>query len=136
MQGGTIQPYRLPSGSRQRPSGRVTTVEPRDYVREGRQYASDVRDGRVTACEPVRWAIERQDRDLQRAATDPTWPFVWSDSHAADICAFAEKLPHVEGKWPSPTIVLQPWQCFVLTTLFGWRQGRSEPAPIHGSKAK
>ena len=62
------------------------------------------------ACEPVRWAVERQERDLQQAATDPSWPYLWSHEHATAICTFAETLPHVEGKWATPTIDLQPWQ--------------------------
>jgi phage terminase large subunit-like protein len=36
------------------------------------------------------------------------------------VCAFIEKLPHVKGRWSTPTIVLEPWQCFLLTTIFGW----------------
>jgi phage terminase large subunit-like protein len=65
-------------------------------------------------------ACERQDRDLKRR--DATWPYLWSDKHAIDICQFAETLPHIEGTWNSRTIQLEPWQIFVLTTLFGWRR--------------
>jgi phage terminase large subunit-like protein len=75
--------------------------------------------GRVVACEWVRLACERQERDLAR--TD--WAFTWDAWHANDICDFVEKLPHVEGTWPTPTITLEPWQVFILTTLFGWRRG-------------
>jgi phage terminase large subunit-like protein len=84
-------------------------------------YERDVLDGRIVACQPLRWAIERQQRDRQRAAADPSWPFIWSPEHAASICAFTESLPHVEGRWSTPNIVLQPWQVWLLSTLFGWR---------------
>lgn len=33
---------------------------------------------------------------------------------------FLEQLPHVEGKWKSRTIHLEPWQCFFVTAVFGW----------------
>jgi phage terminase large subunit-like protein len=77
--------------------------------------------GRQVACEWVRLACARQDRDQKRAA-DPACPFYWDDWHARDICDFAEKLPHVEGQWATPTILLEAWQIFILTTAFGWRR--------------
>lgn len=40
---------------------------------------------------------------------------------ANDVCSFIEKLPHVEGKWTTPTIVLHPAHVFVLVNLFGFR---------------
>jgi phage terminase large subunit-like protein len=83
---------------------------------------ADVLAGRVVACKWVKLACERQDRDQKRAATDSTCPFVWSDWHARDVCDFVEKLPHIEGTWKSATITLEPWQIFILTTIFGWRQ--------------
>lgn len=36
------------------------------------------------------------------------------------MCVFIERLPHIRGRWKSPTLVLEPWQCFILTTVFGW----------------
>jgi phage terminase large subunit-like protein len=75
----------------------------------------------------VKLACERQDRDAMRAATDPTWPYVWSDAHAVEACAFLERLPHIEGQWATPTITLEPVQVFWIACLFGWRQ-RTHPA--------
>jgi phage terminase large subunit-like protein len=99
----------------------------RDYGLVARQYAADVLGGRIPACQWVRLACERQDRDSMRAATDPAWPYVWSDAHAAEACAFLEQLPHVEGTWSTPTITLQPCQVFWVACLFGWRH-RAHPA--------
>lgn len=56
-----------------------------------------------------------------RALTDASWPYVWSDAHAVEACAFIEQLPHVEGKWASATIVLEPAQVFLIACLYGWR---------------
>ena len=56
-----------------------------------------------------------------RAMTDPSWPYVWSDAHAMEACAFLERLPHIEGKWATATIRLEPAQIFLVSTLFGWR---------------
>lgn len=82
----------------------------------------DVLAGRQVACEWVKLACARQENDIKRTASDPACPFYWDDWHAVDVCGFAEKLPHVEGQWATPTIWLEPWQIFLLTTVFGWRR--------------
>jgi len=75
---------------------------------------------RIVAGKWLKLACARQRRDRGRAG-DPTWPYAWSPWHARDVCDFIEKLPHIEGAWATPTIVLEPVQVFLLTTLFGWR---------------
>jgi phage terminase large subunit-like protein len=99
----------------------------RDYGTVARQYAADVLSGKTAACQWVRLACERQDRDMMRATTDERWPYVWSDAHAAEACAFLEQLPHVEGSWDTLTIRLAPCQVFWVSCLFGWRH-RAHPA--------
>jgi phage terminase large subunit-like protein len=42
-------------------------------------------------------------------------------------CTFLEQLPHTEGKWATPLIRLEPWQVFLVTSLFGWRV-RGDPS--------
>lgn len=41
---------------------------------------------------------------------------------ANDACEFIEKLPHVEGEWETPTIVLHPSHVFFVVNLFGFRK--------------
>ena len=112
----TLEPHRVSKASG--PDAPVVVVPSRDYGAIALQYAADVLEGRQVACQWVRLAVERQDRDLRRSDA----PWVWSDRHATAACAFLEQLPHVEGAWGSGTIVLQPWQVFLVTALFGWRQ--------------
>jgi phage terminase large subunit-like protein len=125
---GTVRPCRERKATN-RPPGRSDDgrrsqafLESRDFIAIANGYIRDILAGRIVACGKVRLACARQDRDLKRAATDPSWPYVWSDQQATEVCAFAETLPHIEGEWDSPTIHLEPWQIFVLTTLFGWRR--------------
>src|SRR5262245_16166573 len=119
---GTVRPCRLPKTAAKRRSRPATPLVPRDYLTIARTYAQDVLEGRIVACQPVRQAIQRQERDRRRSANDATWPYAWSELHAAAVCQFAESMVHVEGKWATPTITLQPWQVWLLTTLFGWRR--------------
>ena len=81
----------------------------------------DVLAGKVMAGKWTRLACARQKRDLDREWNDPTWPYVWRPDYVAAVCAFVERLPHVEGKWATPTITLEPAQIFLLACLFGWR---------------
>lgn len=48
--------------------------------------------------------------------------FEFSAEQATHVCRFIEKLPHVEGNWSTPTIVLDPFQVFLLVQLFGFRR--------------
>jgi phage terminase large subunit-like protein len=66
-------------------------------------------------------AAARMLRDLERAKS-PDCPFYLDAWEAGNPCDFAEKLPHIEGEWPTPTIRLEPAQVFVLVNVFGWRQ--------------
>jgi phage terminase large subunit-like protein len=105
----------------------------RDHVALARAYQADVLEGRIPACVWVRRALERQARDLERANT-PGFPYWFDPAAAANPCQIAELLPHIKGPdafvvgrdaagreiW-NP-LVLQPWQCWILTTIFGWRR--------------
>jgi phage terminase large subunit-like protein len=119
---GTYEPHRDRKRPG-RPKGRApeAPASGRDYVGIARQYAADVLSGQIVACTWVRRACERQDRDSMRSATDPAWPFVWSDAHAVEACRFIEQCPHVEGAWRTATITLEPPQVFLICCLFGWR---------------
>ncbi len=99
-----------------------TPPAPRDYLEVAARYGAAVTAGLIPACTWVKLAVERQRRDRERSSRDPDWPFVWLDYEAAAVCAFVERLPHVEGRWTTPTIRLEPAQVFLLTCLFGWRR--------------
>lgn len=105
----------------------------RDYLAIAREYEDHVLDGQVSACQWVRLACQRNRHDRERSEQhDPTFPFRVDQTAATRICATAELLPHIKGpnaviigqddegraRWA--TIHLEPWQCWLLTTLFGW----------------
>lgn len=91
------------------------------YVDRANGYIEAVLNGTIPACKWVRLACERQKRDLSRQK-DEDWLFRFDVEKAERVCRFAELLPHVAGDDANAKryLVLEPWQCFVLTTLFGW----------------
>jgi len=93
----------------------------RDYAGIARRYATGVTAGRTVACKWVQLACKRQAADLARSRSDRRWPYVWSAAHGRAACAFIEALPHVEGRWATATIRLEPWQVFLVMQLFAWR---------------
>ena len=102
-----------------------TLTHARDYAGIAETYAQDVISGRQVACKWVRLACRRHLQDRKR------WPgtrktakgrFYFDPWNADDVCDFAELLPHIEGRWDTPTITLEPWQVFCLAVIFGWRR--------------
>lgn len=92
-----------------------------DYVERGLRYARGVVAGDIVACKWVRLACERQLRDLKRWKAKAA-PFYFDRTAAAKPCAFLELLQHVKGPLArkGERIRLEDWQCFILTTVFGW----------------
>lgn len=103
-----------------------------DYVARARAYEAGVLAGTIPACKWVRLAVARNQRDLARAGT-PGFPYVFDADAAAVRCAASEQFPHIKG--PKAIVVghddqgralwqpitLEPWQCWLQTTVFGWK---------------
>jgi phage terminase large subunit-like protein len=92
----------------------------RDYCAAAFEYAQEVVSGKNAACRWIKLSCQRQLDDLAKAARGE---FRWHFDHdrANEVCAFIQLLPHVEGRgWKTPKLYLEPWQCFALTSIFGW----------------
>src|SRR5690606_9702153 len=72
----------------------------------------------------IRQAAQRFLADLQRGRRKDC-EFFFDKWHANDPCDFLEKMPHPEGNWDPPTIVLHPAQVFFVVQLFGFRLKKS-----------
>lgn len=82
------------------------------------QYVEDVLIGKQVACRWVRLACERHKRDLE---TGRERGLRFDELDARKAIAFFGLLKHSKGEWAGRTIVLEPWQQFVLWSLFGWK---------------
>ena len=91
------------------------------YVEASHAYMQRVLAGDIVVCKWTRLAIERQQADLQREPS-AAWPWVFNADAASRPCEFIELLPHIKGKWARERrlIELDPWQCWIITTVFGW----------------
>ncbi len=91
------------------------------HVETADQYAHQIVSGQIAACSWVIAACRRQLDDLQRPAS-ADWHYIFDVERAERPCEFLELLPHIKGKWARERrlIELDAWQCFIVTTVFGW----------------
>jgi len=96
--------------------------QPRNFVAVAKEYArraADKRNGKQFGIW-MRLAAQRFLDDLKRASVKDA-PFYFDEWNATDVCLFAEGLPHIEGVWETPNIVLHESHIFFLVNLFGFR---------------
>ena len=86
------------------------------YVTKANEYIGNVLSGTIPVCDFIRQACQRQKDDLAKK----TFAYRFDLKKAENPCFFIEQLPHIEGPLAGKLIHLEPWQCFLLTTLFGW----------------
>ena len=99
------------------------------YAAMARQYAEAVVAGDVLTCKWVQHACQRQLNDLVKFKGKAS-PYRFNPKlkdkegrtfqPADNLCAFIERLPHVKGPLAGEPIRLEPWQVFILTTVFSW----------------
>lgn len=83
------------------------------------EYAESVVSGRVPAGKLVRLAAERHLSDLATGHERG----LWFDPAAADkALAFFGYLRHSKGEWAGQPFILEPWQEFIVGSLFGWKR--------------
>jgi len=86
------------------------------------EYGQDVLDGTIPACTQVKQAAQRQIDDLERAANDDSFEYYFDVLAAARPVIFGEeRCCHTKGEWSGKPIILEPWQVFIVTTIFGWK---------------
>lgn len=92
--------------------GRVLTP-----VERANRYIKRVLSCDIPACRWVKAACERQQKDLK----NPPKGFVFDEARASRPVKFIELgCKHIKGELAGQLIKLEDFQCFILTTAFGW----------------
>jgi phage terminase large subunit-like protein len=91
------------------------------------QYAFDVVGEKILTCKWVKLACQRHIDDIAKQKTDG-FHFYFDKNAADEVIEFIELLHHVEGKWANEgkLITLEPWQCFIVASLFGWKKTKDK----------
>lgn len=98
------------------------------------QYARDVVARRIVAGKAVRFACERHLRDVKLARARGGHPrgLRWEPARAEHAFGFFRALRLADGEHAGAAFELQPWQKFIVGSLFGWliaAGGESGQAP-------
>jgi phage terminase large subunit-like protein len=80
-------------------------------------YVSDVLSGKQVACQWVKLACERHVRDMREGA-DRGLTFDWDAANK--VIAFCSLLKQSKGEWAGQPLSLEPWEQFILASIFGW----------------
>lgn len=82
-------------------------------------YAKLVVNGDIIASKWVKLACERHLKDLKRSKKDPDYPWKFDERKGWRPIRFIEKKCHpTKGNFQH--LVMQPWQHFVVGSMFGW----------------
>ncbi|RPI97349.1 MAG: terminase large subunit, partial [Spirochaetales bacterium] len=88
------------------------------------KYAEGVDSGKILSCEALRNAVDRFERDLvgmkKRGAR-----WIFDEKEADRIIDFLEALQQFEEPFAGEYLLLQPWECFFLAQLYGWRDKKT-----------
>lgn len=111
------------------------------HVLDAERYISGVISWKIPACKWVKLACERHNRDMA-AAKSGKFRYVFDRKKANRACAFLEMLPHTKGKWALPdpktrkmqTMKLEPWQKFVVCSIFGWVNTKTGKRRFHKAR--
>ena len=93
----------------------------RKYQTIADRYAEDVCAGRIAACASTIAACRRHLDDL--AQWRRSGPWTWEPQRGARVCQFVELMPHVKGPLAGRRIELDPWQVWLLMSVFSWVDG-------------
>jgi phage terminase large subunit-like protein len=95
------------------------TKAKQSHTAQAARYCRDVLSGRVLACKWVQLACKRHLEDLAKQK-DKSYPYKFDTEKADGACDFVELMPHIKGPKAGTNIELEPWQKFILCSVFGW----------------
>ncbi len=85
--------------------------------RKLKEYVQKIIKGEITACKWVKNACKRFVNDFDNPA------LIYDVNAASHVIEFFEKYCcHIKGEWAGQKLILEPWERFILSNIFGWKQ--------------
>lgn len=85
------------------------------------QYIDDVANNKIPACRNVKLAVKRHVNDIKKAE-EGTFPYYFDHKKAQKAIIFFCQLVHTKGKLAGQKLKPEPWQQFIIASLYGWRK--------------
>ena len=83
----------------------------------GHEYAEKIVAGEITAGKFIIAACERYLGDIKNKEA----AFYFDPNAAEKYLKNVQRFHHVEGHWATPTIIYEPWQCWVWMNIMGFK---------------
>ncbi len=86
-------------------------------------YIDGVLSKEIIVCKNIHLAVKRHVDDLEKSNSDD-FPYYLDNKEAERPIVFIQNLKHTKGEWASKnlSIELEPWQQFIVASVFGWRK--------------
>lgn len=84
---------------------------------DGIMYAVDVAKGRIPVCRNVRLACQRFLNQLE----DRAWAYEFHVEYVEHFLEFASTLRHTKGPDAGKSLILEPFQIFIICAIYGFR---------------
>lgn len=92
---------------------------PQSYIASSKKYIEEVISGVKMVGELEKLAVHRHIDDINYSLTLG----IYFDERAAlKAFSFFPLLRHSKGKFSGKPFTLEPWQCFIIYSLFGWKR--------------
>jgi len=83
------------------------------------RYCYGVLNGNIVANKWIKLAAERHFNDIERSKTED-FKYKFSPARAQHAIDFYKLTTHTKGALAGQPIQLQPWQIFIVSSIFGW----------------
>lgn len=85
------------------------------------EYIESVQSGAVLVPKTIKSLVEWHLSELEKAKA-PDYPYYFNTDWAALAITFIQSLKFWQGKWAGKPFTLEPWQQFIVSLIYGWRQ--------------
>jgi phage terminase large subunit-like protein len=95
---------------------RIAHRKNKRQLNKSTQYINNIISGKVNHGDYIRKLCEWHLSEIANSTE-----FYFDEKEAARYTNFVEKLKFVEGKWAGNNFILEDWQSFFLSMIFGWK---------------
>lgn len=85
------------------------------------EYINKVINKELPVCQAAFLAVKRHLDDIEKSKNND-YPFYFDEDEAKRPITFIQSLVHTKGEWANHNIILEPWEQFIIASIFGWRR--------------
>ncbi|MEI0488867.1 terminase large subunit [Brachyspira pulli] len=85
------------------------------------EYINKVINKELAVCQAAFLSVKRHLDDIEKSKNND-YPFYFDENEAKRPIMFIQSLVHTKGEWANHNIILEPWEQFIIASIFGWRR--------------